>query len=220
MEQLYLIPNFIKNRGVIMKNAVIYIHGKGGNSAEAEYYKKFFNDEYKIIGFDYKSEFPWDAKIEFSKFFDSIVSEYDDIYLIANSLGAYFSMLSLHDKKIKKAMFISPVVDMEKVILNMMSFFNISEEKLYREKEISTSSGETLSWEYLRYVRDNPIVWNVSTDILYSENDNITSLETMTSFANKTNSSLTIMKNGEHYFHTDEQMNFLDKWFKKFIKDL
>ena len=217
MEQLYLIPNFIKNRGVIMKNAVIYIHGKGGNSVEAEHYKKIFNDKYKIIGFDYKSKFPWDAKIEFSKFFDSIVSEYDDIYLIANSLGAYFSMLSLYDKKIKKAMFISPIVDMEKVILNMMSFLNISEEKLYREKEISTSSGETLSWEYLSYVRDNPIDWNVPTDILYAENDNITSLETMMNFVNKTNSRLTIMKNGEHYFHTEEQMNFLDTWFKRFV---
>lgn len=140
-----------------MKNAVIYIHGKGGNSVEAEHYKKFFNDKYKIIGFDYKSEFPWDAKIEFSNFFDTITRNCDDIYLIANSLGAYFSMLSLYDKKIKKAMFISPIVDMEKVILNMMSFLNISEEKLYREKEISTTSGETLSWEYLTYVRNNPI---------------------------------------------------------------
>ena len=84
---MYLIPNFIKNRGVIMKNAVIYIHGKGGNSVEAEHYKKFFSDEYKIIGFNYKSEFPWDAKIEFSKFFDSIVSEYDDIYFTSCRYG-------------------------------------------------------------------------------------------------------------------------------------
>jgi len=195
MEQLYLIPNFIKNRGVIMKNAVIYIHGKGGNSVEAEHYKKFFSDEYKIIGFDYKSEFPWDAKIEFSKFFDSIVSEYDDIYLIANSLGAYYSMLALSDKKIKKAMFISPIVDMEKLILNMMKMSNVSEEELYNKKEIATSFGETL------------------------ENDFLTSLETMTNFANKTNSSLTIMKNREHYFHTEEQMYFSDNWFSKFIKN-
>ncbi len=200
-----------------MKNVVIYIHGKGGNSAEAEYYKKFFNDEYKIIGFDYKSEFPWDAQIEFSEFFDSIVSEYANIYLIANSLGAYYSMLSLSDKKIKKAMFISPIVDMEKVILNIMSMSNVSEEELYKEKEISTSFGETLSWKYLSYVRDNPIDWNVPTDILYAENDNITSLETMTNFVDKTNSRLNIMKNGEHYFHTEEQMNFLDNWFKEFI---
>ena len=38
-----------------MKNAVIYIHGKGGNTDEAYYYKKFFSDEYDVIGFDYKS---------------------------------------------------------------------------------------------------------------------------------------------------------------------
>lgn len=202
-----------------MKNAVIYIHGKGGNSVEAEYYKKFFSDEYKIIGFDYKSELPWDAKIEFSNFFDSIVSEYDDIYLIANSLGAYFSMLALSDKKVKKAMFISPIVDMEKIILNMMSMSNVSEEELYNKKEIATTFGETLSWDYLTYVRNNPIEWNVPTDILYAENDFLTSLETMTNFANKINSSLTIMKNGEHYFHTEEQMNFLDNWFSEFIKN-
>ena len=200
-----------------MKNAVIYIHGKGGNSAEAEHYKKFFNDEYKIIGFDYKSVFPWDVKIEFSKFFDSITRNCDDIYLIANSLGAYYSMIALSDKKIKKAMFISPIVDMEKVILNLMSMSNVSEEELYNKKEISTSFGETLSWDYLTYVRNNPIEWNVPTDILYAENDFLTSLETMTNFANKTNSSLTIMKNGEHYFHTEEQMNFLDNWFSEFI---
>lgn len=200
-----------------MKNVVIYIHGKGGNSTEVEYYKKFFNDEYKIIGFDYKSEFPRDAKIEFSIFFDTITRNYDDIYLIANSLGAYYSMLSLSDKKIKKAMFISPIVDMEKLILNMMNLTNVSEEELYNKKKIATSFGETLSWEYLSYVRDNPLVWNVPTDILYAENDNITSLETMTDFVDKTNSRLTIMKNGVHYFHTEEQMNFLDNWFKKYI---
>ena len=200
-----------------MKNVVIYIYGKGGNSTEVEYYKKFFNDEYRIIGFDYKSEFPWDAKIEFSIFFDTITRNCDDIYLIANSLGAYYSMLSLSDKKIKKAMFISPIVDMEKLILNMMNLTNVSEEELYNKKEIATSFGETLYWEYLSYVRDNPLVWNVPTDILYAENDNITSLETMMNFVDKTNSRLTIMKNGEHYFHTEEQMNFLDNWFKKYI---
>lgn len=202
-----------------MKNAVIYIHGKGGSLVEAEHYRKFFDEKHKIIGFDYKSEFPWDAKIEFSEFFDFTVSQYDNIYLIANSLGAYYSMLSLSDKKIKKAMFISPIVDMEKVILNMMNLTNVSEKELYNKKEIATSFGETLSWEYLSYVRNNPIEWNVPTDILYAENDNITSLETMTNFVNKTNSNLTIMKNGEHYFHTEEQTNFLDNWFSKFIKN-
>ncbi|MGB2552376.1 hypothetical protein ACPF04_04285 [Campylobacter sp. MOP51] len=45
----------------------------------------------------------------------------------------------------------------------------------------------------------------------------MTSLETMTNFANKISANLTVMKNGEHWFHTEEQMIFLDNWFKKFI---
>ena len=48
-----------------MKNAVIYVHGKGGNTEEANRYKQFFDDSFEIIGFDYKSLNPWHAKIEF-----------------------------------------------------------------------------------------------------------------------------------------------------------
>lgn len=39
----------------------------------------------------------------------------------------------------------------------------------------------------------------------------------MTNFANKINAKLITVKDGEHWFHTDEQMNFLDKWFKENI---
>ena len=85
-----------------MKNAVIYIHGKSGNTDEAYYYKKFFSDEYDVIGFDYKSELPWEAEVEFPKFFDSLVPKYREISLIANSIGAYYSLLSLANKPIKK----------------------------------------------------------------------------------------------------------------------
>ena len=200
-----------------MKNAVIYIHGKSGNAEEANHYRKFFNDEYEVIGFDYKSEFPWEAKKEFSKFFDSIASQYSSIVLIANSIGAYYAMLSLADKSIEKAMFISPIVDMEHIILNMMTLFKVSEKALYEEKVITTSFGGPLSWEYLSYVRSHPIIWNIPTNILYAENDTITSLETITNFANSIGATLTIMNNGEHWFHTEEQMIFLDNWFKKFI---
>mgnify|MGYP000096983722 FL=1 len=39
----------------------------------------------------------------------------------------------------------------------------------------------------------------------------------MTNFANKIGATVTVMNHGEHWFHTEEQMNFLDKWLKKFI---
>ena len=168
-----------------MKNVIVYVHGKGGNTEEANYYRKFFNDDFDIIGFDYKSENPWDAKSEFSDYFDSITSEYNKTILIANSIGAYFSLISLADKKIEKAMLISPIVDMERLILDMMTWANVSEEELSIKKEIETPFGETLSWEYLSYVRKNPIQWNIPTGILYAEKDNMTSISTITDFSKK-----------------------------------
>lgn len=200
-----------------MKNAVIYVHGKGGNAEEANHYKQFFDDNFEIIGFDYKSLNPWDAKIEFINYFNTIISKYNKIYLIANSIGAYFSLISLTDMPIEKAMLISPIIDMESIILNMMKCENITEDKLMSEKEIETSFGESLSWEYLSYVRKNTIHWDIPTNILFADNDNMTSVDTMTNFANKINANLTTMKDGEHWFHTDEQMKFLDNWFKEMI---
>lgn len=197
-----------------MKNVIVYVHGKGGNAEEANYYRKFFNDDFDIIGFAYKSENPWDAKAEFSDYFDSIIHEYNKIILIANSIGAYFSLISLADKKIEKAMLISPIVDMERLILDMMTRVNVSEEELSVKKEIETPFGETLSWEYLSYVRKNPIHWNIPTGILYAEKDNIISISTMTDFSKKINANITIMSGGEHWFHTKEQMDFLDNWIK------
>ena len=197
-----------------MKNVIVYVHGKGGNAEEANYYRKFFNDDFDIIGFAYKSENPWDAKSEFSDYFDSIIPEYNKTILIANSIGAYFSLISLADKKIEKAMLISPIVDMERLILDMMTRANISEEELSIKKEIETPFGETLSWEYLSYVRKNPIHWNIPTGILYAEKDSMTSISTITDFSKKINANITVMSGGEHWFHTKEQMDFLDNWIK------
>jgi len=196
-----------------VKNVVIYIHGKYGTVEEAEYYKKFFN-EADIIGFEYTSEYPWDFQKEFSNFIENIYTKYKKISIIANSIGAYFTMLSLTNKNIEKAFFISPIVDMEKLITDMMVSENITEEELYKKKEIKTSFGEILSWKYLTFVRKNPIEWNVLTYILYGEKDNMTSYETILNFTNKSKANLTIMRDGEHWFHTDEQIEFLNNWIK------
>jgi len=41
-------------------NAVIYIHGKGGNAAESEHYKPLFPD-CEEIGLDYQTFTPWET---------------------------------------------------------------------------------------------------------------------------------------------------------------
>ena len=197
-----------------MKDLVIYIHGKDGNIEETNHYQSIFREN-DVIGFDYKSQTPWEAEIEFPMLYHMYAKAYDSIILIANSIGAYFAMISFAEKNISQALFISPIVDMEKLIVDIMKQSNIAEDELKSKKEVETEFGETLSWEYLSYVKDHPIRWSVPTSILYGEKDNLTSKETITKFAEQISADLTIMGNGEHWFHTDEQLNFLDTWVKK-----
>ena len=197
-----------------MKDLVIYIHGKDGNIEETNHYQSIFRES-DVIGFDYKSQTPWEAEIEFLMLYDRYAKSYDSVILIANSIGAYFTMLSLAEKNISQALFISPIVDMEKLIIDMMKWLNITKDELKSKKKVETEFGETLSWEYLSYVKNHPIRWNIPTSILYGEKDNLTSKETITKFAEQISADLTIMENGEHWFHTDEQLNFLDTWVKK-----
>ena len=192
-------------------NVVLYVHGKGGSAAEAEHYKPLF-PSCDVVGLDYKSDTPWEVKTEIKETVKSLKARYDRVILIANSIGAFFCMNADIDELIWKAYFISPITDMEKLILDMMTFSGISEAELKEKGTIQTNSGEELSWEYLSYVREHPIKWNVPTEILYGGKDNLTAYETITEFTQKHNANLTVMKNGEHWFHTGEQMSFLDNW--------
>lgn len=196
------------------KKAVLYIHGKGGSAAESEHYKPLF-PQYDVIGLDYQSFTPWDTGKEIHGFVKAIKAEYESIILIANSIGAFFSMYSGIDAMIAKAYFISPIVDMERLITDMMAWANVTEDELKEKGIIKTSFGEELSWEYLCRVREHNVSWTAPTAILYGSNDNLTSYETISAFALGHNASLTVMQNGEHWFHTDEQMRFLDDWIEK-----
>ena len=199
-----------------MRRIIIYIHGKGGNAEEANHYRSLF-PESDVVGFDYTSQNPWDAKNEFPGLFDSCSKAYDEVILIANSIGAFFAMSALAEKRISKALFISPIVNMEKLITDMMMWSNVTEDELESKKEIPTEFGETLSWEYLCYVRRYPIRWHIPTCILYGGRDHLTSRETISEFAEKQGADLTVMEDGEHWFHTKEQMQFLDDWLCRSI---
>ena len=197
-----------------MEKIVVYIHGKGGNAAESEHYAPLFAN-HDVVGFDYKAKTPYEAVAEFPIYFDTVCKNYKSVTIIANSIGAYYVMHTLAKKKIDRAFFISPVVNMEMLILTMMRRSNVTENELREKKEISTAFGETLSWKYLCYVREHPLTWEIPTDILYGKNDELVLYESILKFKNQIGATLTVMNNGEHWFHTKEQMNFLDTWIKK-----
>ena len=197
-----------------MNEVVLYIHGKGGSAGEIEHYKPLF-PECEVIGLDYQTFTPWETGEEIREAVTKLNDEYDSIILIANSIGAFFSMNAGIDAMIRCAYLISLVADMEKLILNMMSWANVTEKELKEKSVIHTSFGEDLSWEYLCYVREHPASWTVPTRILYGSRDNLTSYETIAAFAKTHGAELTVMEEGEHWFHTDEQMRFLDNWIMK-----
>ena len=117
---------------------------------------------------------------------------------------------------------------MAAIMMTMMSFANrwSSENRAMLASAMSSRDrgravlntqdfGEDLSWEYMNNVRSHPIEWRVPTQILYGSKDHLMSIETITDFANKHQATLTVMDGGEHWFHTEEQMAFLDNWIKE-----
>mgnify|MGYP002621284939 CR=1 FL=1 len=201
-----------------MKDVILYIHGKGGSAAESEHYRPLFPGR-DVIGLDYQSFTPWETGAEIRTAVEKLKHEYGNITLIAGSIGAFFSMNAGIDGMLSKAYFISPIVDMEKLIIDMMLYANVPEEELKEIDMNRTDFGEDLSWEYLCYIREHPIKWVAPTSILYGSNDNLTSPETVRTFAKQHNADLTMMENGEHWFHTDEQMRFLDDWIRRKEKE-
>ena len=176
-----------------MKRTAVYIHGKGGNAAEADHYRQLF-PSWSVVGIDYKNSVPWKAGQEIKEEISKLKADSDKEILIADSIGAFFAMNANIEREISHAYFISPIVDMEKLITDTMGM------------------AWDLSWEYLCYVRENSLRWNVPTDILYGSEDCLTSFETIKAFAQNHQANLTVLNGGEHWFHTETQMQFLDKW--------
>lgn len=150
-----------------MKHAILYVHGKGGSAGEADRFRAVC-PSFDVLGVDYRGELPWEAAPQIAAAYDEARRQYEHIILLANSIGAYFTMLALGDQAPDRALFVSPVLDMERLILDMMAWAGVSEQALCERGEVPTDFGETLSWAYLCYVREHPIAWQVPTEILYA----------------------------------------------------
>ena len=203
----------LDDRANRQKDAVLFLHGLGGSAAEAEHYRPLFPG-CEVVGLDYHGIEPWIAGEEISDAVIGLCGEYRRVYLIGYSLGAYLAMYAGIDALIERAYFISPVTDMEAIVLTLMAQERVTEEKLREKGSIPIDGGLTLSWAYLCWVREHPAEWCAPTAILYAEHDHLTPRETIEEFANAHGANLTVMPGGEHWFHTEEQMRFLDDWFR------
>jgi len=209
------------------KKAFIAVHGNMSNK-EDEVIKilaeKVTSRGYQVLSFDLpehgerKDDVTYLCKVQncvkdLMQVIEYAKANYSEINLWACSMGAYFSLLAYKNEDIKNSLFLSPVVNMKVIIENMMLWSNTTEEDLKERQEIKTDFGQTLYWDYYEYVKNNPITnWNKKTHILFGNKDNLQDENTIKDFCDKFNCELSILENGEHYFHTEEQLEFYKNW--------
>lgn len=210
---------------------VIAVHGNMSNKEDVPiemFAKHGTNKGYQVLSFDLPQH--GERKMEsipckvqycvkdLMKVMEYAKSNWKQISLFANSMGVYFSLLAYQNVPLQKAWFLSPLVDMRRMIENMMKWFQISEERLEREQTIATPIGQNLYWDYYSYVKEHPIdTWNTPTVILYGTEDNMCEFDTISNFADTFSCKLEIAQDAEHYFHTDEQLKQLDNWLDEVV---
>lgn len=207
----------------------LYIHGKMGRKEEAARLAGIVCPEgCQVLSIDLPGHgertgemerfVPWEVVPELQAVYGFAQQRWKKISLYANSIGAYFSLLAFRDARPEKSLFVSPILDMEKLIRDMMGWAGVTEEQLKEAGEIPTAFGETLSRKYLSYAAEHRITrWDSPTAILYAGQDPLTARETVADFARRFGCAVTVMENGEHWFHTEEQLAVLDAWIRKEI---
>ncbi|MBP5230956.1 MAG: GNAT family N-acetyltransferase [Clostridia bacterium] len=195
------------------KNHVVYVHGKGGSPEECERFRPLFPGS-EVTGLDYRSLTPKEAASDIRAAFSRMDPAPRSVTLIANSVGAFFCMCADVSPLIRKAYFISPVVDMERMILDLTNAAGATEQELRDKGVIHSPFGVDLFWEDLDDVRRFPIRWDAPIEILRGEKDELVPFETVAAFAEKHSARVTVLKDGPHWFHTDEQLRFLDDWIR------
>ena len=205
------------------RKVYFYVHGKNGCKEEAERFAYTACEEgWQVLAIDLPEHgarrsspeklLPWVAVPEIQAVYARMKPVWAHIRLYGVSIGAWLSMQALQCEAPEKALFVSPVADMEDLITHMMQWANVTEEQLKQAGEISTSFGETLSWEYLCWMREHPLRWKVPTQVLYGDQDNLTSRTAIERFRQQSGAHLTIVEDGEHWFHTPVQMAVLQSW--------
>ena len=208
--------------GAPAERGYLFLHGQMGRKEEAEAFAQVVCPKgYQVLSIDLPAHgerrgrgeelVPWTAAPDVRAAWEWAERRWNVVSLRANSIGAYFAMLAVD--RPARALLVSPILDMEELILTMIGWAGVTEEELRERGEIAASSGQTLSWKYLRWVREHPVrTWNCPVRILYGSGDNMTPRRTVEEYVRRHGARLTVLEGGEHWFHTPEQLSALREW--------
>ena len=206
----------------------IHVHGKMSCKEYAENFAKIAEKKgYQTLSFDlpehgerkdsnYRCDI-WNGMYDLTVIGDYAFSRWNDVSLFACSLGAYFSLNTYADRNFTNCLFQSPVLNMEYLIRQMFVWFNVTEERLRKEKEIPTPI-DLLRWDYYLYVKEHPIEkWSIPTSILYGGKDNMQSVDVIQKFVKAHDCKLTISQSSDHPFMQSEDIKIVCTWLEENI---
>ena len=171
----------------------LYVHGLHGRKEEALAFAEVaLSKGYQVMGIDLSVERkPWEVLPLLNEIRDYLYENWQSVSVRANSIGSWFTLLAFQSKKVEQALLVSPILDMRMFIEGLPS----------REDD------------YFGWVIENPIThWNAPTYILRPEVDMVVSEEVGRVFIREYRCQVTIMPDGEHWFHTPKQLAFLKEW--------
>lgn len=205
----------------------LFVHGRCGCKEEALAFAPFACPKgWQVLAIDLPghgerlaepADFgPFVAIPELQTVLSYMQTRWQKIALYANSIGAWFSMLAFSDVSFERALLVSPLLDMNALIASQMAQLGVTPQQLEAKQLIPVEGADPLSWDYYCFAREHPIAkWNVPTSLLYAGHDNITSRATAEAFSRRFSCRMTVMEDGEHWFHTPEQLSVLHAWIEK-----
>lgn len=207
----------------------LYVHGKMSNKESAHMLAEIAQSKgWQVVSFDLpqhgqRQHEPevcdiWNGIRDVQAAADYVYARWQRVALYGCSLGAFFSLHALAERKLEGCLFLSPVVDMDYLIGQMFLWFGVTEAQLAQRQEIATPI-DTLSWPYYQYVKAHPIThWPVPTHILYGGKDNLQSRKIIEDFAQRFSCNLTVSEDSEHPFMAENDMEIVGNWLKDSIE--
>lgn len=203
---------------IIVGKAMLYIPEHRNSTGEAALFSKDCPG-YDMVDFSYRLYNPWEIKSSIQKKYCELREKYDVVAIMAKGVGAYFAIDSLGEEQVDKALFVSPVIDVECFIQTILEKTGISEDKLFEEQVISSGYDQDLSWEQYDYFKKNVLSWSSDADVIMGSDDKYENVELIKSFAKANQCELCIIEGANHDFDSPEQQSEFREWLQNKVKD-
>ena len=141
-------------------------------------------------------------------------SQSTEVGLLASSIGAYFSLCDTPTGTFERAWLVSPLIDLEYYIRDVMAEYSVTDEQLEAETVIDTPRA-VLEWPYLRFVEEHPARLDIPSWTIRGDQDEVVPLDALSRFVSAPGVELVQIEGGQHFLGQPPHLETVVAWFKE-----